>query len=261
MTIINEELLGRSIDRFGITDSRNALKFGIVLVKYYRSKGYSNSQIKQVLRYKIKIKGDYNNTCADYIYNMIVANMNMCGEYKVDPIPITKKEVELLDSMKNRRAANVMFIMIVYCKCYGNCVRISKSEVLKNALVPHSIRTFDTIFQYLNQEGLLKLKAVNYRIGKEKKTDMAYSLTDKVLKLSENDEIAFTVHDTNSPIYFYLAHTGEAGIVKCEHCNEMIGFNCLSHPPRHPLCKICALDVRNAKRKASSNEANKDFDS
>lgn len=252
MTVINEELLGRSIDRFGITDNRNALKYGIVLVKYYRHKGYSNSQIKQVLRYKIKIKNDYNNTCADYIYNMIVSNMNMCGEYKADAIPITRKEVNLLDSIKNRRAANVMFVMLVYCKCYGNCVRISKSEILKNALIPHSIRTFDNIFQILNQDNLLTLRAVNYKIGKEKKTDMAYALTDKTLKLAEDEDIVFTIHDTNMPIYFYLAYRGEAGIAKCECCNEMVGFN-ISHPPRHVLCKICALDSRKIKRQTSDN--------
>lgn len=252
MTVINEELLGRSIDRFGITDNRNALKYGIVLVKYYRHKGYSNSQIKQVLRYKIKIKNDYNNTCADYIYNMIVANMNMCGEYKADVIPVTKSELELLDSIKNRRAANVMFVMIAYCKCYGNCVRISKSEILKNALIPHSIRTFDNIFQLLNQSDLLKLRAINYKVGKEKKTDMAYSLTEKVLQLANDSDVVFTIHDTNMPIYFYLAYRGEAGISKCEYCNEMVGFN-IAHPPRHVLCKICALDNRKSKRKMLNN--------
>lgn len=56
MMIINEELVGKELDKNGITTNQHPIKLARVLVKYYKHIGKTNTEIDQLLQQKLKLK-------------------------------------------------------------------------------------------------------------------------------------------------------------------------------------------------------------
>lgn len=113
MIFINERIVGEDLDINGITSNQHALKLGIVLIKYYRNLGMNNTEIKERLKKKIKIKNDPNGTISNYIYNTLVLNINVCGEFKDSPIPIYKKEMDIIKGLNDFKLEKFLFVMVV----------------------------------------------------------------------------------------------------------------------------------------------------
>lgn len=217
MIFINEEIVAKYLDRNLITSNKHALKLGMVLIKYYKHLGLSNSEIKEKLIDKIKIKNDNNGTISNYIYNTLVMNMNVCGEFRNKPIPIYKKDLELIDTLDNIKIQKFFFVFIVMCRAFNNMVRLQKKEVMRLSRLPESTKYFDKYFDELCNLGFVDAGITKYKIKNESKTMMYYCLTDGVLP-DETDEVEFYIEHTNDPVLYFLKYKELEDVRFCEIC-------------------------------------------
>lgn len=243
MIFINERIVGEDLDINGITSNQHALKLGIVLIKYYRNLGMNNAEIKERLKRKIKIKNDPNGTISNYIYNTLVLNINVCGEFKDSPIPIYKKEMDIIKGLNDFKLEKFLFVMVVLCRAFNNTVRLQKKEVMRLSHLPENTKYFDKYFDKLSAMGYLDAGISKYKVKDEKKTMMYYCMTDNILP-DEDEEVLFYVENTNDPVLFYTWYNQYEDVRFCEIC----GAPFVKSPKQtrgRLLCSVC----RERKRK------------
>lgn len=243
MIIINEEIVGKELDKTGITSNQNALKLGIILIKYYKYIGLSNSEIKSKLLSKIHIDGDEDGVISDYIYNTLVLNINVCGEFRNSDIPITTTELELIHNLDNIKLEKFLFVMLVLCKVFNNNVRLSKKEIMRMSKCTESTRDFDNMFDILLNKGYIDVRISKYKIKENNKTGVFYYITDDIINLYKEEEIAFYVKNTNDPVLYYLWYYNLDNVVFCEDCNSPY-IKSIKQTRGKDLCPVCRKNYR-----------------
>ena len=247
MIFIDEERVGKYLDKNNITSNQHALKYGIVLIKYYRNLGLNNAEIKEKLLEKIKIKNDDNGTISNYIYNTLVLNMNVCGEFKNKPIPITTKEMKTIKDLNDFKLEKFFFVMIVLCKSFNNMVRLQKKEVMRLSYLVENTKYFDKYFNKLLDLGYVDVGITKYKVKDEKKTMMYYFLTDKIYN-PEDEDIALYIQNTNDPVLYYLHYYNYDNVEFCEVCGTPY-IKSTKQTRGKKLCPSCKKEYQNEKSK------------
>lgn len=259
MIIINEEIIGKELDRNGITSNKDALKLGMILIKYYKYLGLNNTEIKDKLLKKIHIQNDEDKIISDYIYNTLVLNINVCGEFKNSPTPITTSELELIHSLNNTALEKFFFVFVVLCKVFNNSVRLSKREILRMAMLPEKTETFDKMIDVLLNKGYVDIKVGKYKVKEIKKTDVFYFLTDDVLQIYKEEEVAFYIDKTNNPVLYYLWYYEMDNVVFCEECGTPY-IKSVKQTRGKTLCQMCQENRHRESSKISMRKLRKNVD-
>lgn len=248
MIVINEEIIGKKLDKDGITSNKDALKLGIVLIKYYKYLGYSNTEIKEKLKEKIKIQEDNNNLISDYIYNTLILNMNICGEFKNSPLPIYQEELNKIKQLNNYRLEKFFFVFLSLCKAFDNKVRVHKKEIMRLSYLPESTNQFDKYFNILLNMGYLNAGITKYKIKNENKTAMYYYIDDIFYKDINTNTLAFEIKNTNNPVLFYIGFFKYDNIKVCECCNAPY-IKSIKQTVGKCLCDECKHVIKKEKNK------------
>lgn len=218
MILLDEEIVGKQLDKNGIISNRFALKEGIVLIKYYKYLGLSTEEIKNNLHEKIHIQNDFNNSISEYIYNILILNMNHIGEFKNSPITIYKEEIDMINTLETDMLRRIMYIILVYCKSFKNALKIKKTELMKLAGLRTNTDIIDKNIKKLIDANYISIDIMKYKLKNKNKFTVYYSLTNKWD--FEKNTILFTIEKTNNPIIYYDSMLTGEKIKECEICKE-----------------------------------------
>ncbi len=244
MIIINEEVLGKRLDKYGITSNQKALQFGIVLIKYYKYIGKSTIEIEELMKEKINIKNCDNELLSSYIYNTLMININIHGELRNQPITLNQSEMNILYNIANDRFRRFTYIMIILCKAFNNKLKVRKKELMRLAELTPSTLEFDRMFDKLLKLGYVDAKVMRYKIRESNQTAFYYCLTDSFFEETQNDSpVVITVHDTNNPIIFYNEVFSKGHMEQCIEC----GCPFFKKPQQNRMKPICP-DCRDFQR-------------
>ncbi len=244
MIIINEEVLGRKLDKYGIVSNQKALQLGVILIKYYKYLGKSTEEIEELMKSKINIQNCDNEMLSSYIYNTLMVNINIHGELRNTPITLNQKEVAILQGIDSDRFRRFTYTMIVLCKAFNNKLRVKKKEFMRLAELTASTNEFDKMFDKLFSFGYVDAKVMRYKIRESNQTAFYYCLTDRFFEETQDDTtVAITIHDTNDPIIFYNVMFGKGVMDYCEEC----GSPFFRKPQQNRMKSICP-DCREFKR-------------
>lgn len=219
MMIINEELVGKELDKNGITTNQHPIKLARVLVKYYKHIGKTNTEIDQLLQQKIKIKNDTDGLIGNYVHSVVSHTMNKHGKFRDGLIPISVNELEYIHQLDNIELEKFMFTFLVLYKSFGHPPRIKKDTFLRMALMKSYTGYFDDCYYELYQRGYIVCKE-NKRKEQDKTIyELVYEFGKDFPQFDEQ-QIAFTIHDTNTPVLFYYLYYNICNVEFCEECGE-----------------------------------------
>ena len=241
--IFNELEYAKSLIKNG-TNKFVTLRDLIILAKYYRGEGYSESEIVDYLSNFCAKISEY----ANIIYgNKIELALKKSKDRTLrtpKPVPITKSEMLVIRALKNYRYEKVLFTMLVLGKYYkltkttsgkvsSNLYYIKNypNEILKLAHV--TAKKDENIFNFLYQAGLID----NSRVLD------AYFI--KFTNADDESEIDFYVSDIDKIVDFYVPICEKCGIV-LEKKSKMHGF-----------CSDCYREKRLETYRTSNRNRNK----
>lgn len=238
MIVINEEFLGRRLDSDGVTQNKNPLKLGRVLIKYYKQHGLSNTEISDKLLEKIKIDKDEFGIINNYIYTSLMSTINRNGDFRNGEIPVTTTELETIRSLNNYELERFMFAMLVICRAFNNKIRLKKQEFLRLSHIKGDGKLFDECFDELHQMGYVETDVSYYMTDDNKKIEYTYfCVGDKFPKYDES-EVAFIIKNTNDPVLYYLWYYNLDNIAFCEICHTPY-IKSKKQTRGRDLCKYC----------------------
>lgn len=248
MMIINEELVGKELDKNGITTNQHPIKLARVLVKYYKQLGKTNTEIDKLLQEKIRIKNDTDGLIGNYVYTIVSHTMNKHGKFRDGNIPISVNELEYIHNLNDIELEKFMFTFLVLYKSFGHPPRIKKDTFLRMALMKSYTGYFNDCYYELYQRGYIVCKE-NKRKEQDKTIyELVYELGKDFPQYDESQQ-AFVVHDTNTPVLFYYMYYNIVNIEFCDDCGEPYIQRRKQKDGKH-LCSKCRKE---RKRNADKN--------
>lgn len=219
MIVINEELIGKQLDKNGIVSNQEPVKYAKILVKYYQHYGLTTTEIEQKLSERINISCDSKGVIKDYVLSCVMSNINYHGKFRDGVIPISLNELEAIRAINNIELEKFMFSFLVLYKSFNCGVKYKKEPFLRYSLLSGNSRYYNKCFSELYQLG--------YVICKEQKRKFRnQDIYETVNELGQNfpafDEsnVVLTVHDTNTPVLYYLMYYNICDIQFCEQCGQ-----------------------------------------
>ena len=206
------------------------------IARYYRSEGYAKREIRGLLEsFVVKCDPSRNAVMWD---RTIDKQMSMVDKFKLvelDNIPISKKEIEVCNSLAGKQARRLLFALICVAK-YNNAVskknngwvNVADKEGFRMANIVTPTRRQSLMLGDLRDAGLIRFS---------KKVD---NININVLCLDDDpdSEVALRVTDYRNLGYQYLRYCGEP-YFECRSCGIVVkrGSNVQKY------CHECAVDI------------------
>lgn len=154
----------------------------------------------------------------------------------IDNIPITRNEMEKINSLNGKQARRLAFTLLCLAKYWkivipdsDYWVNSSDSEIMSLANINTSIRRRGLLYSELYEAGLVQFS---------KKID---STNLKVLFVQDGD-IALDVSDFRNLGYQYLKYQG-APFFECQNCGITVKYDSPGKGRTQKYCKSCATEI------------------
>ena len=227
---LDEESVALKIINSGDINNNTIEKISLIARYYYytglKFKNISNS-IKELMLTNYK---NYNPDKWEDTINYIVRKVAKYPLVKIDYIPITAKEMNVIAAIKNKKLEKLAFTLLVFAK-YGNAknlennnwVAVDDSAIFDSARITGSSTSQCLSFNDLFIRGLIKYAR------KPNNTN------SQILFVDDSDDIVMKITDLRCLGYEYLRYKGEK-FIECAECGVLVRPS----SPTHKYCKSCA---------------------
>lgn len=208
------------------------------IARYYAAEGYNNGEICRLLEEFI-LKCDPT-ACIVKWQNAIDTYARSSGKIplaEIEYIPITKKEMDICDSLDGKPQKRIMFTLVCLAKYYnavnennGNWVNKRDDEILKLANVTRTVKERSLMFNDFRELGLIRFS---------KKVD---NVNINVTCIDNDGDTVLKITDFRNLGYQYLKYHGES-YFECESC----GLTVRRTGNRQKYCKDCASEINRKK--------------
>lgn len=178
----------------------------------------------------------------DNTFNSVIKYNKELKINDIKKIQITKKEINTIDSIEDKKIRKIAFIILLYAKI-NNIVNNSNGWINQS---------YTNIFKESSVSGnrteklkMLHILYSNELISMNMKSSKT-SIKINYIDLDENSEVAFYVTDFEYPIYQYLIYEGY-NYKKCEVCGKYFKQTSNTKPKKY--CNKCAKDIKNKQNK------------
>lgn len=247
MLIINENIIAEKLDREGITTNQHTIHYARILLKYYVYKGDTVEDALNKVYNKINISIDTDGYMKETLYGVLKRTSCHLGSFRVGELKFSTNELEAIRGIHNIDLEKFMFSMLSLCKAFGGVTKIKKNTFLKLSMITANNRYFDECFYDLCQLGYLDCKEQKRKSQSDTIYELVYFVGEKFPQFNE-EEIVLTVHDTNTPVLYYLQYYNICDIQFCSKCGQPY------IKPSHQrtgklLCKDCQHKKKNSRAK------------
>ena len=237
MVILNEIEYAEKCLNTNTMDAPTFQTLAILAKYYYHHKGIKPKQIRENLKdflakSWLEYAGDSSTRIRwDEIIEKIVLKVKKYKLYQLDPIPITRKELNTIKSIGNIKAEKLAFSLLCYAKLTNS--RAGKesdwanpkpSELKKTSKVGGNDKEFNLIINSLYRKGLVEFPKSNGL------------LSVKVLFVDheENTKPVLLISDYRCLGYEYVKYIGQP-YRKCKNCGILFRYK----DKRNKKCKSC----------------------
>jgi ribosomal protein L37E len=230
----------------GYSNKRNIHNENILLVKYWKYKGFDENEIEKKLK---EFMVDFQDLFNDNIIEYKIKKSLMIGmKYELvfnKSISITKNDIEIINRFEDISIRKLLFILLVLWKFNDyKRYRVSNNELKKLASVKCNGDNFWKYINILTKSGYLKMVEYHNKQFYILEWDMVDS--DVLVSISNYDDLI---------LYYFLCINPEKHSY-CEQCGKIIELTVNNRV----YCKECAYEKekirkREWKRKSGS-EAN-----
>jgi hypothetical protein len=240
--ILNErEILDKALK--GEVEKRESDTVG-VLIRHYFSLGYDKNEVYELLNeYLTKYKVNYNPDMERKFLKNFIGNIYEGGRFNlvnIKNIPITKKEWDIISSIKDEKTARVAFMLLVHIKIENkkrlnpsNHIVLNLGYILKEASLRGSNNDNVELFSNLVDIGLINVK----RMGENRRKGM--SLVEIKFVDHNGKDVVRNIETFDKVItYFYELYKGWKYRV-CEECRTRFK---VANRSKSKLCSTCQKD-------------------
>lgn len=208
------------------------------VARYYIDSGYDKVESRAKLeRFFEDCTGSSPVRFSDYLDNVMKVAMKH-EAVNIDCVPVTKKEIELINSLKGKQLKRLAFTLLCLAKYWDavnpendGWVHDANNDIMSMANIKTSSKRQGALFHSLFDDGLIKFSR------KVTNTDV------KVLYESEcNDDVAIEITDFRNLGYQYLMYCGEP-FFECECCGIVSKYDNPKVGRKQKYCKSCAKDI------------------
>lgn len=230
MIIFDELEHAENIINNGYRDKKYVNYDNIILVKYWKYKGCSESQIREMLS---KLMSDYhglfNRDILDYKINRAVI-IGMKYDLLTDvTVTVTQGEINSINLLEDIRLRKIMFILLVVWKFRGMPKRFKITNVDLMRLAGermHGNTFWDCIYK-ITQTKMLSM--VNYK-------NRAYY----VIHIEPDGDEVIRISKFENPVLYYLNLFEPDKYMKCEECGVLVERTVNNRK----YCKECARCIQ-----------------
>ena len=231
MIIFDELKHAENILKTGRRSKKYVNYDNIILVKYWKYKGFGEYEIRKFLK---DMMVDY-----EYLFNRNILerkiNRAITIGMKFDlltgiNIEITDKEIKLINSLDKIELRKMMFVLLVVWKFRGMPKRfkISNEDLMKLSQVRVNNSTFWNYIYQITQTKMLSM--VEYKNKSYYRIHIDTFEENSILKINDFDNI----------IYYYLSLVEPEKYNLCEECGKIIKLT----SNRQKYCRSCFVKQR-----------------
>jgi hypothetical protein len=192
-----------------------------IIAKYVRQVECKNDeQILDVLDYFMrKIYMDYNKVSWLKLFQQAIKSSNKYPLFEIDYIPITRSELDVIESIDSEQEKRIMFSMLCYAKYYNivipdnnGWVNTDAKVIFKTAHVQKNVDDQYQMFFNLSKNGYINTsKNMN-------------TLNKQILIIDDTSEVVLNITDFRDLGYEYLLHKG-VNYIRCNSCGRLTKGN------------------------------------
>lgn len=207
------------------------------MARYYLDEGYSKEETRKKLdRFFEDCTGSSSVRFSSYLDNVIKQAVKHPA-MDIDFIPITSKELELINGLSGKQLKRLAFTLLCLAK-YWNCVNTdndfwvhdANKDIMSMANIKTSSKRQGLLFRSLHDAGLIRFSK------KITNTDVRINFAD------EDGDPVLEVTDFRNLGYQYLMYTGEP-FFECECCGIVTKYDNPKVGRRQKYCTSCAKDI------------------
>lgn len=247
--IVNEKrIVEKALEGELLIDNQS--KVVNLLIKYYCGQGETDMlNIKEEI-FKVMSKCDSEFTRPkwnEYLEKQIFKYIKNKERYNsnddlihIENIKITKEELEIINSLKDKKLQKIVFILLVYTKIDqqlhkndSEWINYALGNIFKEARISGSSIEKMKLLHELNNKGLITNNLDNRKCS------------IKINYVHSESEPILIIDDLEGVIHYYLNYIGEHW-KKCVNCNKW--FITKGNSPRK-YCTTCSKDVKNEMNK------------
>ena len=241
--IVNEEkIVEKALEGKLLIDNQS--KVVHLLIKYYCGQGKTDMlEIKEEI-FKVMSKCDSEFTRPkwnEYLEKQIFKYLKNKERYNsnddlihIENIKITKKELEIIDSLKDKKLQKIAFILLVYVKIdqqlhknNSEWINYALGNIFKESKVKGDSKTKMKLLHELSRKELIANKLNNRKCS------------IKINYINNESEPMLIIDVLEGVIYYYLNYLGEHW-KKCINCSKW--FVVKGNSPRK-YCTTCSKDM------------------
>ncbi|NMA31161.1 MAG: hypothetical protein GX941_05080 [Candidatus Methanofastidiosa archaeon] len=235
MIIFDEKKYAENLLRNGYKNRKYINNDNIILVKYWKYKGFNKEKIKKKLKaFMEEYQNLFNSDIIDIKINRamkIGMNYDLSTGITIDILDNEIEEINKLDKIELRK---MMFILLVVWKFRGmpKRFRMTNIDIIKLSEVNLYHNAFwDCIFE-ITKSGLLSMK--------QYKNKDYY-----VVNMKQKGNIIFQISNFTNPIDYYMQLIEPENYKKCEECGVVIKIT----SNRKTYCDSCWREIERELRK------------
>lgn len=202
---------------------------------YIDENGYSKKEVRKALEdFLLQCDPDASIPKWDGTLDYAVAHALKYNAIEIDSIPVTKPEMDKINSLGSRQTKRLAFTLLCLSKYWDivndnptHWVNTKDSEIMKMANINTSIRRQSLLFHFLHNEGMIQFS---------KKIDN----TNVCVTFQSDGETVLSVTDLRNLGYQYMKYRGEAYSV-CENCGITFKMKDIGRPRKY--CSDCAAKI------------------
>jgi len=235
LIIFDEKKYAENLIKNGYKNEKYIAMDNIILVKYWKSIGLSEEEVKNKLRlFMVKFQELFNDNIIKYKLN---SAMKVGMKYDLLTnvcVGITNKEIEQIQTLETIELQRMMFILLVVWRFKGSPkrFRISNTDLMNLSSVKVNGNVFWNNIHEITKTKMLSM--VEYR-------NKSYYQ----INIEENWEIILYIDKFDNVIDYYMSIIDPDKYMFCDKC----GVPFLPTNNRQKYCKICFVDVNREKTK------------
>lgn len=192
-----------------------------IIAKYlHHVKHKSDIEIIDILdNFMSKVYLDYNKVSWIPMFNYAVKSASKYPLVEIDYIPITQKELDIIDKLTSIQEKRVIFTMLCYAKYYNMINPENNGWVNTDAKI-----IFKSAHVQMNVEGQYKML---HKLSKQRLIDTSKNmstLNKQVLFIDNTGKVVLRITDFRDLGYEYLLYTG-ANYIRCASCGRLTKGN------------------------------------
>ena len=229
MIIFDEKKYAENLIKNGYKNEKYIVMDNIILVKYWKSIGLSEDEVKNKLRiFMVKFQELFNDNIMKYKLNSAM-KVGMKYDLLTDVcVGITSKEIEQIQILETIELQRMMFILLVVWRFKGSPkrFRISNTDLMNLSGVKANSNVFWNYIHEITKTKILSM--VEYR-------NKSYYQ----INIEENWEIILHIDKFDNIIDYYMSIVEPEKYMLCEKCD--VPFSPTNN--RQKYCKTCYKEL------------------